>query len=171
MMQRPRYFNRRTPGQQAQDTHLTSESILLPLLQRVVRPTLNCTSLLNATARATSCTSMVAALNQVWSSAINVLISPPYLHACLARAGAVLQSRAARGCLQGGKAHWSFQAAKVLSRPCLMKNVTQSQVVDARAGDMMQLQRAAAAAVAALNVSSQPAAALAGAPHALRMCG
>jgi hypothetical protein len=117
-MLRPRYCSRRTPGQQARIIPLTGGSILLlSLLQRMLWPTLNCTPPLMATARASSCTSTAAALKQVQPRAIPTAFARlplPYTDVCLARAGAVLQSRAARGCLQGGKAHWSFQAAKVL---------------------------------------------------------
>ena len=119
-MSRPRYSSRRTRGQQARHIPLTGGSILLlPLLQRMLSPTLNCTPPLMATARACSCTSTAAASKQVQPRAMPTTLArlPPvaYTDVCRARAGAVLQSRAARGCLQGGKAHWSYQAAKVLA--------------------------------------------------------
>lgn len=78
-------------------------------------------------------------------------------------AGAVLQSRAARGCLQGGAQHWSFQAQKVAhSMQRLRLTVLCDrplQFADAKANEPARQHEAAAVAVAALNVSWSAAAA------------
>ena len=73
----------------------------------------------------------------------------------------MLQSRAVRGCLQSGRAHWSFQAQQVAAaRPAAARHFDRVlQEVEARAHDATQQHTAAAAAVAALNVSAPLAAA------------